>query len=489
MPRFWLDSKIRLLFILLAIIGAGVAVLIVWIIQGKNKPAGTSIAFPVINERVVDQYTGRTSSVNTQDLSLGPTSTVATTITPTLPSPTVTPTPTGTPLEPTPTPAPTSTPRPTPTPTKPTVAWPEHKFPRTANYYLIPKIQMSDAKALSKYDILITGAENQYNNSEVLLKIRELNPNILIFAYVNLIEFPVRDIDINEPPGGPYHQMQDGIDDRWWLRDTKGNYIDFWPGSRMINLTASCPTAHNQKWQTYLPDFALQNIIGTGLWDGIFFDEAMESLWWLNDGNIDLNGDHKKESAAEIDRAWQDGTRAILKRFQEKKGKQVLQMTNGGDMYYPYIDGNLFEGFPKTEDSNWDKTRAAYLNDITALGSKGLVVLHAEGHDENDFQTMRYGLATALLGNGYFAMSTGPSGWHDKIWWYNEFDLNFGWPVADAQRLSNGVWQRSYEHGLVLVNPTGQEQGVALNRTMRTVDGDPVTEVHIWSKDGVILKK
>lgn len=486
MPPFWADRKIRRFLILLVVIAIAVVILVVWNYWQQNKPAATGFIFPIINERVVDQYTGHTSSVKTEDLAPTPTPQMSAALTPTatpLESIDTTPEATDATL------GPTATPSASAQAPKTTIAWPGHKFPRTANYYLVPEIKMSDAKALSRYDILITGAENQYNNKEALLKIREFNPKILIFAYVNLIEFPVRDIDINEPAGGPYHQMLAGIDDSWWLRDAKGNYIDFWPGSRMLNLTAYCRSVRNQKWQTYLPDFALKKIIGTGLWDGIFFDEAMENLWWLNNGNIDLNGDHKKESAAVIDRAWQDGTRTILRRFQQKKGKQVLQITNGGDMYYPYLDGNLFEGFPKTEGGDWNKTRVAYLNDLKAPGSKGLVILHAEGKDADDVQTMRYGLATALLGNGYFAMSWGPTKWHDRIWWYDEYDLDIGWPINDAKRLNNGVWQRSFERGLVLVNPTNKEQGVALNRTMRTVDSDPVTEVHIRARDGVILKK
>ena len=483
MLGFWQDKKIRFALILLTVIATGLIVALIWTNYAQNQKAATGISFPVINQRVVDEYTGRTSAVGT----IAPTPTPSRQNSPAASASVNPPNPSA--LPPSPTPA-ISTPTPVTTPTvnKPAVAWPEHRFPRTANYYLVPTISDDQIAKLAKYDILITGAENQLNNPEALLKIREANPHILIFAYVDLIEFPIKDVDTNEPPDGIFHQMLAGIDESWWLLDRAGNYTSFWPGARMLNITKYCPSVNNQKWQHYVGNFSRRAIIDSGLLDGIFFDEVLETISWLNNGNLDINNDGRADAAAEIDSSWQEGTRTAFRNFNTHKAKHILTITNGGDLYYPDINGNMFEGFPNTEYGDWNKTRESYLADLQAPGSRGLVIIHAEGQDENSRQTMRYGLATTLLGNGYFAMSTGPSGWHDKIWWFDEYDLDLGLPVSEAQRLSNGVWQRSYEKGLVLVNPTESEQGVKLNRTLRTTGGDPVSEVHIWSKDGVLLQ-
>lgn len=481
MGAFWHDKKIRLYLILLAVIVAGVFIALIWTNFSKNQKTATGISFPVINQRVVDQYTGRISAIDTvaPDPSQTP---------PSSPSASDTVTPLRSSVIPSSLTPQITSPTPVPTSTQPALAWPAHRFPRTANYYLVPTISDDQIPQLAKFDILITGAENQLNNPEALLKIREANPHILIFAYVDLIEFPIKDVDINEPPEGIFHQMLAGIDESWWLRDRAGNYTSFWPGARLLNITEYCPSVNNQKWQHYVGNFSRRAIIESGLWDGIFFDEVLETISWLNDGNLDINNDGRADSAAEIDRRWQEGSRVAFRNFNAHKAKQILTITNGGDLYYPDINGNLFEGFPNTEYGDWNKTRESYLADLQAPGSKGLVIIHAEGQNENSRQTMRYGLATTLLGNGYFAMSTGPSGWHDKIWWFDEYDLDLGQPLSEAQKLSNGVWQRSYEKGLVLVNPTDEEQGVKLNRTLRTSGGDPVSEVHIWAKDGVLLQ-
>jgi hypothetical protein len=71
-----------------------------------------------------------------------------------------------------------------------------------------------------------------------------------------------------------------------------------------------------------------------------------------------------------------------------------------------------------------------------------------------DYRTIRYGLASALLDNGYF-LHIPLSGMMQPNW----VD-DYGAPIGDAAEApptgpaQNGIWMRRYSNGLVLVNPS-----------------------------------
>jgi len=48
---------------------------------------------------------------------------------------------------------------------------------------------------------------------------------------------------------------------------------------------------------------------------------------------------------------------------------------------------------------------------------------------------MRFGLALTLMQDGYFAHEYGDT-WHGNDWWYDELDLDLGYPLGPAEWLS-----------------------------------------------------
>src|SRR5512140_1780346 len=97
-----------------------------------------------------------------------------------------------------------------------------------------------------------------------------------------------------------------------------------------------------------------------------------------------------------------------------------------------------------------------------------------------NYRKMRFGLTTALLQNGYFSyeMNTGGHG-SLCLMWFDEYDNAgqgrgfLGYPLSEAQqvkteRLSThrdgtDVWEREFEHGLVLINATSKTVTISLN--------------------------
>jgi hypothetical protein len=72
------------------------------------------------------------------------------------------------------------------------------------------------------------------------------------------------------------------------------------------------------------------------------------------------------------------------------------------------------------------------------------------------FAEMRYGLASALQGDGYFVYSPPStiSGLNSTPTWYDEYDAPLGKRISTT--LLNGLSVATYENGMAIVNTTGQ---------------------------------
>ncbi|MBM4087605.1 MAG: hypothetical protein FJ272_22680 [Planctomycetes bacterium] len=80
-----------------------------------------------------------------------------------------------------------------------------------------------------------------------------------------------------------------------------------------------------------------------------------------------------------------------------------------------------------------------------------------------DEQTMRFGLATTLMGDGYFAYDGSRGDW----WWYKEYDAPLGYPKGPSRLNPDGTWQRDYDGGTVVVNGTIYDAIIQLPRKCR----------------------
>ena len=135
------------------------------------------------------------------------------------------------------------------------------------------------------------------------------------------------------------------------------------------------------------------------------------------------------------------------------------------------------------------------------------------------WQGMRYGLAAALMNNGYYTVD---SGVYDEETvanrrWFDEFDNAgrgvgyLGHPVAAAvgnpqtAAWSNGVWMREFQYGVVLWNPKGNGartvnvaglvspnghtglKHIAGTQNPALNNGRAVTSVTLQDRDGLVL--
>ena len=386
---------------------------------------------------------------------------------------------------------------------RPTLAarTPADKFVRISNNYMKAGITLpsSDYAALAKYDVLVLPAEAQVFNPDIFSKLRQMNPDIVILAYVPTKSYAQVWSDNKADTLHP--KLLARTNDAERLRSDGGQILSVWPGTLSFNVATG--------WNEALPRFVASDVMSSGDWDGIFYDETSATISWLNGGNVDVNGDGVKDDAATADRLWKDGMIHLLKTTRDLIGPDAVIVTNGDSDpdLQPYVNGRMFETFPTPweYDGSWSTVMSNYLRLEKQVGYPPLFIINSNtGNtgDSNDFKKMRFGLASTLMGDGFFQFDFGDQD-HGQTWMYDEYDAYLGAPVGDARNLTGstvpvkpGVWRRDFQHGTVLVNSTDQSQTVDLDADFEHLngtqdhavnDGEIASTVTIPAKDGLIL--
>jgi hypothetical protein len=377
-------------------------------------------------------------------------------------------------------------------------------YPRLANYYLKSPISIAEARQLARWDVVILGFQLQYTSPEIFPVLRELNPDILLLAYVPSEEIPLTYREKTDP-GHPEYQLVAGVPDAWMLTDASGGRLSNWPGTEMVNVTFRAPVVDGRQWNTYLPTFVHDHVMKTGCWDGIFYDNVWQNISWLNSGNIDLDASGIAESADALDAAWFEGMQSLLAYSRTLEGKDAIIIGNGGGRYYTSMNGRLIEDFPSTEGGGWSGNMKTYVDVMQEGKTPPVVVVNAKSStgEASDSQTMRFAFTSTLLDDGFFSFDFGTQR-HSDLWWYEEYGIMLGQPTGNRINLKNsksamieaGVWRRDFENGIVLVNSTSAAQTIKLADAYEQVALEAasaenantiVTEVQLAPYDGMIL--
>jgi hypothetical protein len=375
------------------------------------------------------------------------------------------------------------------------------KFVRLSNNYMKAGITLpsSDWATLSKYDVLVLPAEAQIFNPDFFPTVRRLNPDIVILAYVPTKSYA--QVWSDNPMDTLHPKLKARTDDSMRLRSSGGKILSVWPGTLSYNVHTG--------WADALARFVKEDVMASDAWDGVFYDETSATISWLNGGDVDVNGDGARDDAATADRLWEAGMIRILKTTRELIGPDAVIVTNGDSDpdLQPYVNGRMFETFPTPweYDGTWATVMNNYLRLQKQVGYPAVFLVNSNTNntgDRNDFRKMRFGLASTLMGDGFYSFDHGDQD-HGQTWMYDEYEAYLGAPVGEARNLTgstnpvkDGVWRRDFRNGTVLVNSTDAAKTVDLDaefeRLSGTQDpkvnsGDISSVVTIPAKDGLIL--
>lgn len=369
--------------------------------------------------------------------------------------------------------------------------------PKRANYYLSWEIPYNKVTELSKWDLLILDMETQVNSRESLKKIKELNPNIIILAYITPQEIKK---DAVKSSSIMRRKLAAGIDESWYLTDTLNNKMTFWPGTWMLNVADNTPAINGVRFNQYLAQFVAQEILATGLWDGVFYDNAWKDVKWFTGDTVDLNKDGQKDE--NIDAHWQEGMRTLYTETRRLTNNKYIQVGNASnDVYNNNLNGIMLESFPVL---GWEESMRVYAGNQQGIPQPRINIINANtGNKGNsqDYQKIRFSLTSALLMDGYYSFDFGDKA-HAQTWWYDEYDVELGKPITVATSLNNkaqfaeDVWRREYENGIALTNATSLAQDVDLGGEYEKItgaqdslvnDGAIVNQVSLKAKDGLVM--
>lgn len=375
-----------------------------------------------------------------------------------------------------------------------------YSAPILANYVLGTLPQDSDSIArLAKFDLLIVSAEQGVVRRSVLQKVRELNPKIILLAYVP--SQSTNDSWKEYPANTLYGNFQ--MNDNWWLRDTAGRQISDWPRLRNTDMS--------QGWSDYLISFVQNNILSQGLWDGVFYDMVYDGIADRNHGDIDLNRDGIKDDKVWANAQWLQRMNYLLSASQQRLGVKYIMM-NGNSIpsLQTFTNGRMYENYPTPWEvgGNWSGIMTGLKRNQSLNAKPQLYVFNANTANtgnQKDYRRMRFGFASSLMfDNVYFSFDHGDKD-HNQIWWYDEYSVSLGDSVASpisqngqVQFNTSDIWRRDYEHGIALVNPSGEAQTIDLGNEYEKIIGsqDPFINngqisdsVTIPAKDGIIMRK
>lgn len=375
----------------------------------------------------------------------------------------------------------------------PALAIGNNQSPKLINFYLGYEIRPDDPAKLAKWDIVVLDMDQSFQFPDRVREIKRLNPNIRLLAYVSSSE--IAQARYSGDPRSPGNKLASRIPEAWFLPRANGSRASWWPGAYLLNASTLAPSVGGQSWRTFIGPFIRDEILSTGLWDGVFLDAAYENVTQHFGNDLDPDRDGRANPPSEINATYKAGMRELIANVRRAIGNDKLIINNSSAAYADISNGVLYENFPRYGFRGpFNELRSALAKNpspkITAINTNT-----NNRENPNDFRLMRYGLASALVADSYYSFDAGDAG-HHRTWWYDEYEATIGNARSAPRNLKPDLWLREYERGVAIVNATKNAEQVTLSgeyeklrgsQDPRTNDGSIVTRVTVPAEDGIVL--
>lgn len=338
--------------------------------------------------------------------------------------------------------------------------------PLRANLFLSWNITESDAIDLARWDLIVLDAEVGARQPELIKKIRTKNPSIRILAYVSPVELhtfteeleaeaPLRSALLAEAP------------EQYYVHRADGSAVSFWPTAHVMNITGP--------WRTLVEKFIQKKILTNKLWDGVMLDNVWDGLTWYV-GGVDLNDDGLEDSAIDANAAWRSAMHSLIADVKKQNPHKLI--VGNGSTDFTELDGVLFENFP---DHGWTET----VSRATEFQRNKKIIVFNTTSSEKSLSQMQFGLASAVLFDAYFAFDFGSTN-HASKWWFDAYDHKLGKPLGPAAQVETNLWERTFAHGLALVN-TGDASTTRDLAQPYDLGSEQLTHITLGPQTGVVL--
>jgi len=377
-----------------------------------------------------------------------------------------------------------------------------------------------DLEKLSKYDLIVlhkyytqtTGTCNQ----GLLSDIRQKNPDIKILVHIpqSYLEY----ISGSIPESYYLFPLLNGVkvtgdpSDLWILTDANGDpYIiqqDGWQET-IADITPYCPDSWC--WNEQNVNYTKEEIISSGVWDGVFWDSLYNDIYWINheDWSMDIDHNGIADTYTFVINQWTQGVNNFYNLARQETGYDTIMIGNGYHDQYSYGNGLMIEDFSW---KSWD-FQMDVINDWEQSSIEpNYNIIVAQINPSDTYQYRRYVFGSTLLTNAYFEIADHA---YSNYWWLDEYAVDYlsGQAVTPTSSnnyagkyylgeslneayYQNSVWRRDFEKGIVLVNPSTSSKTITLEKEYRKIlgtqdsttnNGLAVSQITLKANDSIIL--
>jgi len=323
-------------------------------------------------------------------------------------------------------------------------------------------ITVKHIEEFAKYDIVTLSSAavdlgNEEPDGELVRRIKDRDPETIVLCYFNMFD---------KAQGEYLYEIRTKHPD-WLLRDRKGNPCRAYNKAYGQKRWALDPRSD---WKKFYAKEALR-ITDAGF-DGIFADNTWKyyNVEPANYWDLDRTNDE-----------WIEGMAGFLGYVKGALGDKLL-ICNGDPVasYLENSDGNMLESFMKigARDFPEEMERARLVDDMGKILVNFSYYVNDMITKTNVFQWF---YTNSLLTDGYFGYGTAFDFWHP------EYEIKLGAAKGKYYK-KDGVYQRDFEGGKVMVNPTLKDFIIKLEDEFKLWGKGKVKEIDLPSYSGVLLE-
>ncbi len=355
---------------------------------------------------------------------------------------------------------PSATPASAPAPTP--VAQGAAQQPRTAAFTHGP-LDAAQQELAARFNVVVLGMYPSMGvprMQSMIDRLRAINPGIKLAQYVALNEL-AGSAQANED-GYPLVQAVGAND--WWVRDTAGKRMQWTDeyNNYEVNLTDWAPAdAAGRRWPQWKAEFdsrayfSVLNGLDYVFNDNVFVQPRNKADWMRN--GTDQAPDNPVVAAG-LRKGFVNYWNALRARHPGIKIIGNADSDLGTPEYKGQLEGAVLECMMGKTWSletwgGWDTMMARYRKALANTRAPNDVIFHACSQGAVNPALVRYGLASALMENGYFSHTADNEA---APYWADEFAAQIG-TAAEAPPTAptaSGIWMRRYTQGVALVNPS-----------------------------------
>jgi hypothetical protein len=344
-----------------------------------------------------------------------------------------------------------------------------HAYPRSCVF----KWGGAPAEFLARFDLVMSKIGNEVpdigpREQAFLQKLRSLNPNVI---WLTIRDWTNASEEVSKFP------------EEWYLHDSKGNRIELYgPKSYWANLSDLCPelggslggvAIKNRILADWFGEYlaTLDNKLGgNGVGSQGLYYKGHVSWYGFDDVDMDGNGvnDNDEHGKSWIVDHWVKGVDRLIQSIRDHLDSDSYIVINTGSEDLPrpdLINGLYYENINAIW--NWEQTVGTRRSQENKVQKPAIFVMNHEFDrkapgvprpTKNAFEFFRGGLARAAITGNYYDANSYEASEHYWKEYYDEFELDIGWPTTGAIQVKDlggqgyGIWVRFFDDGAIIGN-------------------------------------